>query len=114
MSEDLAWAAGLFEGEGCITLNVDRRASPPRKYPKAVLITSDADVLERFASILGVGKMGRHPHKAGAKPLHRWSATKRSDFLVFAELLGLRLGERRRARLAEVLAEASELERNHA
>lgn len=103
VSEDLAWAAGLFEGEGCITMNVNRASSPVRYYPKAVLITADEDVLLRFAGILGCGRVGTHPHKEGAKPLYRWSATSRKDFMAFSVLLGSKLGARRTARLAEVM-----------
>jgi hypothetical protein len=46
--EEFAWAAGLFEGEGSITL-------APR--PRLQMKMADEDVVRRFAEIIGVGKV---------------------------------------------------------
>jgi hypothetical protein len=48
---NVAWAAGLFEGEGCWGLRKDGR------NPYAALKMADRDVVERFASIVGFGSM---------------------------------------------------------
>lgn len=53
--EELAWAAGLFDGEGCT-----RTAQGPRRqYMKAWLTVSqnDRQVLDRFQAAVGVGKV---------------------------------------------------------
>lgn len=59
MNAELAWAAGFFEGEGCVS--VDRRGASPRlkldcsqKYNRKIL--------ERFHAAVGVGKI--HNKKA--------------------------------------------------
>lgn len=47
--EDLAWAAGIFEGEGWISIQL---------YTPAIGITmTDRDVLDKFASVVGGGKV---------------------------------------------------------
>ncbi len=53
--EEIAWAAGLFEGEGCFS-------STCEKTPRASMASTDLDVLERFAKIVGCGSI---------KPTHR-------------------------------------------
>lgn len=63
----LAWAAGLFEGEGCISLR--RYKSPKvRRRPMPILRVSstDEDVLRRFAKIVGHEHV-RGPFKNGGK-----------------------------------------------
>jgi hypothetical protein len=47
--EEIAWAAGLFEGEGSITVS----SGTPRLQMKL----SDAPVLVRFAEVVSVGKI---------------------------------------------------------
>jgi hypothetical protein len=61
--EQVAWAAGLFEGEGC--WNAYRRESGKIQM-QARLGMTDRDVVERFAQIVGYGSI----HVA--KPLHTW------------------------------------------
>jgi hypothetical protein len=68
----VAWAAGLFEGEGYF-------GGDPRNghvYPHTALSSTDLDVLERFTKIIGVGKI-RGPYKTikGKKPIYRWQVT---------------------------------------
>ena len=45
--EDIAWAAGFFEGEGCLTKSNGR--------PVLRLSNADEVVLRRFSEIMGVG-----------------------------------------------------------
>lgn len=52
MSEDLAWAAGLFEGEGCISL-----ANKCSVRLDLALMERDKDVLIRLKRVLGRGKL---------------------------------------------------------
>lgn len=96
MSTDIAWAAGLFEGEGSSVATTTNG--------RAYLVLSlsmhprDRDVLERLQRILGGNLHG--PYKNG---MCRWSlsgsravefARARNDFVE-------QLGARRRSRLAE-------------
>jgi hypothetical protein len=58
MSTQIAWAAGLFEGEGSLTNS--------GIYPKLYMAMTDLDVVERFMKIVGIGTIhvrDRYPHK---------------------------------------------------
>lgn len=52
---EVAWAAGLFEGEGHVTANYNA----PRGRPRVVVTLSicDKDVFDRFVAIVGVGSV---------------------------------------------------------
>ena len=50
-AEDIAWVAGVFEGEGCIRVRKDR-------YGAQVSVRmDDRDVIERIHSIMGFGNL---------------------------------------------------------
>jgi hypothetical protein len=51
--EELAWAAGFFEGEGCITLS----HTSGKQRPQLVLMVSQVDPwpMERFVEAVGIG-----------------------------------------------------------
>jgi hypothetical protein len=120
---DIAWAAGLFEGEGAICtaqkfkaiLNEDgqRRKSGLRWW--MVIHSTDHDVLHRFHKIIGVGRMyGPYLDKRGDhyKPQLRWATTTLADAQSAARLLLPYLGERRAAKARECL-EAVYVRRNY-
>jgi len=94
---ELAWAAGLFEGEGSFKLWNGR-------YTTMVLSMTDKDVVERFARIVEVGTIRRRtPQQEGWKEQWVWNISAHehvrdltTQFLPF-------LGERRAARAREVL-----------
>jgi hypothetical protein len=91
--EDIAWAAGLFEGEG----TVGTQETAERIRVRFALAMTDEDVVRRFRRILGVGHVnGPNWHKGSTKPQWRWSATKRADVAIVSDLLYPFLGERRR------------------
>jgi hypothetical protein len=64
-STDIAWAAGLIEGEGCFTVH-------SKKHPYLLLDMCDKDVIERLHSIFPYGNV-RGPYLS-KKPNHkpRW------------------------------------------
>lgn len=102
---EVAWAAGVFEGEGSIGLaNRGETRSPT---PVLRMNMTDRDVLERFYAIVGFGKV-YGPYQYGTakrKPMFCWQSGgwfyARALFDAFAE----HLGERRTARFGEVLAQ---------
>jgi len=102
MNAEFAWAAGLFEGEGC--LHVNRR--PSGKYQvQMVLAMTDRDIVERFAEIMGCGSVQQTPPRAeGQKPLYRWSTYTAADIDALISLLLPWFGERRRTKALEVQA----------
>lgn len=97
----LAWAAGLFEGEGCISLD--------KRFDQLVLSISmtDKDVVELFAEVIGYGKVRKlhtpSMQAKGRKPAWIWTVTGSPAELCATKLLPY-LCERRTERLAETLA----------
>lgn len=107
-----AWAAGLFEGEGCIGLTkVKGRSSKTGKpityyyYPRLSMSLTDLDTLERFVSVVGGKIRGPYPPPKGKrKPVAFWHV----DTDHAEEIIGKfypYLGKRRQAKAREVFGE---------
>jgi len=101
-AEEIAWAAGLFEGEGCIT------KQPRRPHqPRLQLASTDRDVVEQFREVIGCGSislMSRSERLTeNPKPIWAWVAVSNSAVQVLHELLPY-LGKRRSAKAREVIA----------
>jgi hypothetical protein len=102
----LAWAAGLFEGEGSITWN----RAKGKGYVVLLLSMTDGDVVRRFHGALGLGRLNG-PYRRGLaasgnprKPLFYWSASGFEHVQAIVAMFWPWLGDRRRARACEVLA----------
>ena len=92
------WAAGLFEAEGCVSFD---------GTPAMHLVSTDKDVVERFAEVVGgpvYGPYAQPPSTLGnpRKPQFRWRVSGRAAEAVAT---GLRpwLGTRRRGRMDEII-----------
>jgi hypothetical protein len=101
---DVAWAAGLFEGEGCWNVHVRKSG---QVQIQARLAMTDRDVVERFWSIVGFGHLrtrdsGVHREK-GWMPLHEWSVAEAAKMRELVALFLPYMGDRRRAKALEVL-----------
>jgi hypothetical protein len=101
---EIAWAAGLFEGEGSLGYY--------SKKCSATLVTTDRDVLERFAAVVGLGKIEKSPRMPrpsnfAKKPQWVWKAVSFEDVQAIVAAFWPWLGERRRQRVAEVLREGA-------
>jgi hypothetical protein len=94
--EGLAWAAGLFEGEGCIGF------SKTVGQWQLIVASTDEDVLQRLLEVTGCGTL-RGPLERGHKPYWIWSVSRRTH--VYALLVALYpwLGQRRQERARECL-----------
>jgi hypothetical protein len=109
---EIAWAAGLFEGEGSISTRrapSDRVNKTFRTYPELCLDSTDEDVVVRFAAAVGGGRV-YGPYRA-TRPNHkpRWRCVLVGQAARAAlELIGPYLCERRTARMHEVLALSDE------
>jgi hypothetical protein len=88
--EELAWAAGLFEGEG----NFYR---PPTGGYQASLSMTDEDSVLRFQRAVGFGLVVEQKRRAGLKTLYRWRVANFQHVQALAALLWPGLGARRRA-----------------
>ncbi len=103
MSDLIAWAAGVFEGESCVY--VTQHHGSERWYPNATIGMTDRDILVRLQSILG-GTLGdeRAPHGTAKKLTSRWGVYGWDAVAELHAQIGPWLGERRSARFAEILA----------
>jgi hypothetical protein len=100
--ENIAWLAGLFEGEGCIYIKDD--ANHVRMHFHA----TDEDVLRKFRDIAGVGHVGgpyQRYHKDGRpyKPVWRWEVSHAKQWYPLLMTMWPWLGERRRAKAADAV-----------
>ena len=105
--ENLAWAAGLWEGEGCFSIG--------NGVPFATLASTDIDVVERLAAIMGFGHFyaftppgTRRDGTGGYKDALEWRTTTFEGFQATVAMLWMWLAERRRARAAGLLLDYRE------
>ena len=102
---DIVWAAGLFEGEGCIS-------TPSRNNCiKRVLYIgmTDKDVMERFVSVVGYGNLnGPQWKQGGTKPVWQWSIERRPEVLRILKMFLPHLGKRRAEKAIEAITHIHE------
>lgn len=98
---DLAWAAGLFEGEGCFSVS---RTQTGRPHLDMRLAMKDEDIVKRFHSIATFGSCYFKVAPSLSSPLWEWHASRwRAEHFGWA--LCKHLGTRRRNRFLEILQE---------
>ena len=106
----LAWAAGLFEGEGSIGIRQDRPHANKKlyRYLRLQLDTTDKDVLEKFFTVVGIGNLyggaSGYSTSGTIKPVWKWIVSG-SKAVELINKLAPFLGKRRNARLQEVKEE---------
>jgi hypothetical protein len=98
--EDLAWAGGLFAGEGSF--------SGPDGNPRASLNMIERDVVKRFQSSVGLGIIYGPQKGSGNHPRWQWVVYGFEDVQAVLAMLWPWLNERRRTRAKEVLRAAIE------
>ena len=96
--EELAWLAGLLEGEGSFFL-VKKKSG--RSYPRVSLNMTDEDVIERAANLLGRGHYP-FPRKPPRKEQFALQIEGRGAVVLMEEIL-LFMGLRRSAQLNELI-----------
>lgn len=111
-SADIAWAAGLFEGEGSICIFEQKHHVLP--FLRLAIVMTDRDVLERFCGIVECGRV-TGPHRHGNRPAHHkpifsWGIGNRPDVERILLAFYPWLGERRLAKAHEALAEIARLD----
>lgn len=104
-SRELAWAAGFFDGEGWSGLAKDKRRRTTQ--PQARVNQADAqgvpEVLMRFQSAVGFGKIGGPQEKDGRVDLYRWDVSSRHHVEQLHHLLLPWLGQVKLAEFAATL-----------
>ncbi len=109
MSEDIAWFAGLFEGEGCLGYYPDKRKGYTGTL-RLYIESTDKDIIDRIEKMWG-GKVweSNYPSKpAHYKPSWRWGLSRRKEVRAIIAAIYPYLGERRRAKCDEVLIKIGE------
>jgi hypothetical protein len=98
--EGIAWAAGLFEGEGCF------HYSAASTHIRASLNMTDYAPVEQFMRIVGIGKVRiqTRPSPRHQDQMH-WDVSNRPGVIHVFELLRPWLSERRVAQAERALAE---------
>lgn len=104
-SRDIAWLAGLLEGEGAFFISW--KETDGYRYPafRIAMNLTDEDVLRRAAAIAGVGLV-RGPYQqpnSKHKQFWRWYVNRRDH--VYALLVAIHqfMGERRASRIREII-----------
>jgi hypothetical protein len=90
--EDVIWAAGLFEGEGCIALQ--------GRSLIVKLAMTDADIIERAFEVWGVGSVNALKLIPNHKQAYRWQANGGEAYAVLIAMLPW-LGSRRKEKARE-------------
>jgi hypothetical protein len=99
MGREVAWAAGLFEGEGTIGV---RKTPGCQVYIS--LTSTDEDVVREFARVVDAGKVyGPYQYDEKRKPFWKWNCDGMNGVRVLEDLLPWFLS-RRAARAREVIA----------
>ena len=105
--EEIAWAAGLFEGEGYAGLNA---AGLKRKLaaPKLAIVSTDLDVLQRWQEIMQCGNITQRRKPISPKHRPQWTLQvgRWDDILRAIDLLRPWLLPRRIAQVDKVIAAA--------
>ncbi len=98
---DIAWAAGLFEGEGRLMVRGKQR------QPILALAMTDEDVVRRFAAIVECGTVNSYrAYQPNRKRQWQWSVGGKDDVLTVLGLFWEFLGERRQERACELIERA--------
>ena len=103
--KELGWLAGIFDGEGCLTVNHYAGDGHFEQW-RATVAMSDEDVVRRFHMLIGIGTV-RGPYiqtGAGRLPMWQWNIGRREDILNFCASLSPMMGERRTAKMKDCLA----------
>lgn len=100
---DFSWAVGLFEGEGCIHVGSRKRNETRHRLE---LNMTDADVVERFQKIVGVGVIdGPYPPRGTErKQRYTWRTYRQHEIKELLERMYPLLSARRRRKADEMFA----------
>lgn len=97
---DLAWVSGLFEGEGCVGWIDTRRRGNNAGYVTIAMV--DKDIIDRVERVTGIGRRFEQKLKSG-KTLYQWRVNKQEDVVAFLTKILPFMGQRRTARIKEVM-----------
>lgn len=97
----IAWAAGIFEGEGCFSLTVN--TAKRQRAAVARIVMTDHDIIVRFRDAVQMGRVRGPIQVKTNKPYWAWSVSSFEETQQLICLLWEHLGARRRAKAKELL-----------
>lgn len=99
--DDVAWAAGLFEGEGWLTI-LNSNGQGGVGYPRLGIAMTDKDIIDRWYRVFPFGRrwegLTSKRSKAGPKPYYFVQVGNQEEIQAILAMLWPWLGERRRAK----------------
>lgn len=104
--DEMAWAAGLIEGEGCVTRQITSARSNRGSYWQLTVTSTDLDVLERLREVIGFGRIYEQA-EAGPRRKRAWQYKvyrQNELYAVLAALFGF-MCARRQGRMSEAIVE---------
>lgn len=108
---EIAWAAGLFEGEGSWGVYAHHERGNPRAACRAQLGMTDRDVVERFHRIVGFGNVTtRQPNRSNRQRLYIWASGEAAAVRSLVELFRPWLGSRRLASGEKLLRDSAHIQ----
>ena len=100
--EEIAWAAGIFEGEGCFSHNLNGNRNTKR-LPTASVQMTDRDVIEKFCAVVEIGHFNAQHSPSQNKPVYTWRTNTYEGVKYVYDLLSPWLCARRLAKGKEEL-----------
>lgn len=108
--EQIAWVAGLIEGEGTIRTHKTRPSQAQEgityAYPMVSVQMTDEDVVRRAQEWTGLGRvLGPYnvPSRPGSKPIWMWHVMRKDQAMTLIAMVWAYLGERRREQARRTL-----------
>lgn len=98
--EQLVWAAGVLEGEGCFTMKTNNAG---RDKPAVSCKMTDLDVLENLKEVFGVGHIYEVATENHWKDAWTWDVQARADAIAVMEDVLPFMHGRRRAKILSIL-----------
>jgi hypothetical protein len=105
MNEQIAWAAGFFEGEGGVYVGA--------RTVKLCVVQADREPLERFRAIFGVegNILSKRPNPPGKKTMYAYYVQRRDQVEVVVEQMWPWLGPRKREQIRVALTDPRGLQK---
>ena len=100
---NIAWVAGLFEGEGCISVNKPANENRTYQHVQLRITSTDKDVLDGVVSILGGNISNPRMADKSTKPFWQWCISSKPEVYKTLLLLYPYLSSRRSAKADEAL-----------
>jgi hypothetical protein len=99
----IEWAAGLFEGEGCMYKGHQSKA-PHNPYYQLTVEMCDGDVVRAFANFFGVGHIyEKDSRKDNWSPTTAWRTSKASEVRKIISAMLPYFGNRRAHKALDIL-----------